>query len=162
MPPVVGDVRAVCDLFSSLPRPDAEKETTRLAREAVNDACDGLGALLRLLESVQTITTRDPAELARELGVLTASLPTLIALPILLNTYVFTGEKGGPRSVPSILGLPEERYRQECLTGFGRAEECTEAVGQKVLHVLSNESGLSSDPATEAVILWLKVEITSD
>lgn len=161
MPPVVGDTRAVRDLLSSLPRPDAEKEATRLAREAVNDACDGLRSLLRLLESVQTITTRDPAELARELGVLTADLPTLIALPILLNTYVSTGEKGGPWSVPSILGLPEERYRQECLTGFGRAEECTVAVGQRVLHVLSNESGMSSDPSVEAVILWLKAEITS-
>ncbi len=161
MPPVVVDTRSVCDLLSSLPRPDAEKETTRLAREAVNDACDGLKALLRLLESVQTITTRDPPELARELGVLTADLPTLIALPIILNAYVFTGEKGGPRSIPSILGLPEERYRQECLTGFGRAEECTVAVGQRVLHVLSNEPGLSSDPAAEAVILWLKDEITS-
>ncbi|KAH9083483.1 hypothetical protein EDB83DRAFT_2329551 [Lactarius deliciosus] len=161
MPPVVGDTRAVCDLLSSLPRPDAEKETTRLAREAVNDACDGLRALLRLLESVQTITTRNPVELARELGVLTADLPTLIALPIILNTYVFTGDKGGPRTIPSILGLPEERYRQECLTGFGRAEECTVAVGQRVLHVLSNESGLSSDPTAEAVILWLKDEITS-
>ncbi|KAN0133926.1 hypothetical protein V8E53_008144 [Lactarius tabidus] len=161
MPPVVGDTRAVCDLLSSLPRPDAEKETTRLAREAVNDACDGLRALLRLLESVQTITTRDPTGLARELGTLTADLPTLIALPIILNTYVFTVEKGGPRTVPSILGLPEERYRQECLTGFGRAEECTVAVGQRVLHVLSDESGLSSDPATAAVILWLKAELDS-
>ena len=161
MPPVVGDTRALSDLLASLPRPDAQKETTRLAGEAVNDACDGLRALLRLLESVQTITTRDPTDLARELGVLTADLPTLIALPIILNVYVFIREKGGPRSVPSILGLPEDRYRQECLTGFGRAEECTVAVGQRVLHVLSDESGLSSDPATEAVILWLKAEITS-
>ena len=161
MPPVVGDTRALCDLLSSLPRPDAEKESTRLAREAVNDACDGLRTLLRLLESVQTITTRDPMELSRELGILTADLPTLIALPIILNTYVFTGENGGPRTIPSLLGLPEERYRQECLTGFGRAEECTVAVGQRVLHVLSDESGLSSHPATEAVILWLKAEITS-
>ena len=161
MPPVVGDTRTVCDLLASLPRPDAAKETTRLAREAVNDACDGLRALLRLLESVQTISTRDPTELARELGTLTADLPTLISLPIILNTYVFTGEKGGPRTVPSLLGLPEERYRQECLTGFGRAEECTVAVGQRVLHVLSDETGLSSDPATAAVILWLKAELTS-
>ena len=161
MPPVVGDTRAVCDLLSSLPRPDAGKESTRLAREAVNDACDGLRALLRLLESVQTITTRDPTELSRELGTLTADMPTLIALPIILNTYVFTGENGGPRTIPSILGLPEERYRQECLTGFGRAEECTVAVGQRVLHVLSDESGLSSNPAAAAVILWLKAEITS-
>lgn len=161
MPPLVGDARAACDLLSSLPRPTADKETTRLAREAVDDACDGLKALLHLLESVQTITTRDPAELARQLGASSAGLPTLIALPILLNAYVFTDEKGGPRSVPSILGLPEERYRKECLTGFGRAEECTGAVGQRVLHVLSSQSELLTDPAAEAVVRWLKAEITT-
>jgi hypothetical protein len=161
MPPIVGDARAACDLLSSLPRPNADKEGTCLAREAVNDACDGLRALLCLLESVQTITTRDPAELARELGVSSAGLPTLIALPILLNAYVFTEERGGPRSVPSILGLSEERYRKECLTGFGRAEECTAVVAQKVLDVLSNQSGLLSDPAAEAVVRWLKAEITT-
>jgi len=37
-------------------------------------------------------------ELAHELGALTADLPTLIALPILLNAYVFTSERDGPRS----------------------------------------------------------------
>ncbi|KAI0305734.1 hypothetical protein B0F90DRAFT_1624671 [Multifurca ochricompacta] len=160
MPPVVGDARAVCDLLSSLPRPDADKEGTRLAREAVNDAFGGLRALLRLLESVQTIIIRDAAELARELGVLTADLPTLIALPILLSVFVFTSEKSGLLSVPSMLGLSEEQYRQECLAGFGRVEDCTVAVGRRVLHVLSNEPGLVSGTAAEAVILWLKAEIT--
>jgi hypothetical protein len=160
MPPIVNDARAVCDLLSSLPRPAADRERTRLAREAVSDACGGLKALLCLMESVQTSTTHSTEDLTRELGTLTADLPTLIALPILLNAYVFTGEKGGPRSIPSILGLPEERYRQECLTGFGRAEECTAAVGQRVLHVLSNQPGLTSDPVAEAVVHWLKTEIT--
>lgn len=160
MPPIVNDARAVCDLLSSLPRPAADRERTRLAREAVSDACGGLKALLCLMESVQTSTTHSTEDLARELGTLTADLPTLIALPILLNAYVFTGEKGGPRSIPSILGLPEERYRQECLTGFGRAEECTAAVGQRVLDVLSNQPGLTSDPVAEAVVRWLKAEIT--
>jgi len=94
------------------------------------------------------------------LGALTADLPTLIALPILLNAYVFTGEKGGPRSVSSILGLPEERYRRECLAGFGRAEECTAAVGQRVLDVLSHQPRLSFDPIAEAVVHWLKYDIT--
>jgi hypothetical protein len=112
------------------------------------------------MESVQTSTTHSTEDLARELGTLTADLPTLIALPILLNAYVFTGEKGDPRSIPSILGIPEERYRQECLTGFGRAEECTAAVGQRVLDVLSNQPGLTSDPVAEAVVRWLKAEIT--
>jgi hypothetical protein len=160
MPPIVNDARAVCDLLSSLPRPADDRERTRLAREAVSDACGGLKALLRLMESVQTSTTHCAEDLAREFGTLTADLPTLIALPILLNAYVFTSEKGGPRSIPSILGLPEERYRQECLTGFGRAEECTAAVGQRVLDVLSNQPGLTSDPVAEAVVRWLKTEIT--
>ena len=160
MPPIVNDARAVCDLLSSLPRPAEDRERTRLAREAVTDACGGLKALLCLMESVQTSTTHCAEDLERELGTLTADLPTLIALPILLNAYVFTGEKGGPRSIPSILGLPEERYRQECLAGFGRAEECTAAVGQRVLDVLSNQPGLTSDPVAEAVVRWLKTEIT--
>jgi len=112
------------------------------------------------MESVQTSTTHCAEDLASELGTLTADLPTLIALPILLNAYVFTSEKGGPRSVPSILGLPEERYRQDCLAGFGRAEECTAAVGRRVLDVLSNQPGLTSDPVAEAVVRWLKTEIT--
>ena len=48
VPPIVSDTPTVCDLLSSLLRPD--KESTRLAREAVSDACDGLKALLRLME----------------------------------------------------------------------------------------------------------------
>jgi len=160
MPLIVGDTRAVCDLLSSLPRPATDKESTRLAREAVSDACDGLKALLRLMEFVQRTDTSNAEELARELKALTADLPTLIALPMLLNSYVFTGERGGPRTVSSILGLPEERYRQECLSGFGRAEECTSAVGRRVLDVLSTQPGLSSDPAAEAVICWLEAEIS--
>jgi hypothetical protein len=44
--------RAVCDLLSSLPRPDTDKETTHLARESVSDGCDGLHSLLRLMEFV--------------------------------------------------------------------------------------------------------------
>jgi hypothetical protein len=159
IPPIVTDTRAVCDLLSSLPRPDAGKETTRLAREAVSDACDGLKALLRLMEFVHTSAVHSAEELARELGVLTADLPTLISLPILLNAYVFTSEKGGPRTVASTLGIPEERYRLGCLTGFGRAEECTTVVGQRVLDVLTNQPELSSDPATEGVVRWLKAEI---
>jgi hypothetical protein len=78
-------------------------------------------------------TIHGTEELAHELGALTVDLPTLIALPILLNAYAFTSERGGSRSVASMLGLPEERYRQGCLTGCGRAEECTVAVGQRVL-----------------------------
>ena len=86
-------------------------------------------------------------------------LQTLIALPIVLYVYVFMSERDGPRSVTSILGLPEERYRLGCLMGFGRAEECTAAVGQSVLDVLSYLPELSSDPTGKAVIRWLRAEM---
>ena len=46
LPPIVSDIRAVWDLPFSLPRPDADKESTDLAREAVSDACDGLKKIL--------------------------------------------------------------------------------------------------------------------
>ena len=90
-------------------------------------------------------TIHSTEELAHELGALTADLPTLIALPIMLDAYVFTRKRGGPRSVTSILGLPEERYGLGCFKG--RAEECTAAVGQRVLDWLTNRPALSSDPA---------------
>jgi len=111
------------------------------------------------MEFVQMSTIHGTEGLAHELGALTADLPRLIALPILLNACVFTSERGGPRSVASSLGLPEERYRVGCLTGFGRASECMAAVGQRVLDVLTNQAGLSSNLVGEAVILWLKVEM---
>ena len=102
----------------------------------VGDACDGLKALLRLIEFVQMSMIYGTEELAHKLGALNADFPMLIALPILLNAYVFTSERGGPRSVSSMLGLPgpEERYRLGCLMGFGRAKGCTVAVGQSARH----------------------------
>ena len=42
-------------------------------------------------------TTHGTEELAHELGALTADFPTLIVLPILLNAYVFTSERGDLR-----------------------------------------------------------------
>ena len=50
-------------------------ETTRLAREAISYACDGLCTLLRLMEFVKMSTTHGTEELAHELGALTADLP---------------------------------------------------------------------------------------
>ena len=129
---IVKDTRAEWDLLFSLLRPDADKETTRLARETFSDTCDGPKALLRLMEFVQMSTVFSTEEFAHELGALTADLPMLFALPILLNEYVSTSERGGLRSVGSKLGLPENHYRLGCLTGFGRAKKYTAAVGQRV------------------------------
>ena len=77
MPPSVSSTRAVFDQLSSLSQADTDNETTHLIREAVSDACDGL---LRLMEFVQMSMIHDTEELARELGALTADLPTLIVL----------------------------------------------------------------------------------
>ena len=82
-------IEPLCDLLSSLPRPDADKETTHPARESVSDACDGLHSLLRLMEFVQMSTIHGTEQLAHELGSFTADLPTQVALPVLLNAYPF-------------------------------------------------------------------------
>ena len=79
----------LCDLLSSLPRLDADKENTHPAREPVSDTCDGLHSLLRLMEFVQMSTIHGTEQLAHELGSFTADLPTQVALPVLLNAYPF-------------------------------------------------------------------------
>lgn len=56
---------------------------------------------------------------------------------------------GGPHSVGSILGLPEEQCCLGWLMGFGRAE-CTAVAEHRVLDVLTNQLGLSSDPASDS------------
>ena len=118
VPPIVGDTRTVCDLLSSLTRPDADKESTRLAREAVSDACDGLKALLRPMEFVHMSMIHSVEEPAHELGALTADFPTLIALPILLSAYVFTSARGGARAVASY----SVSRRSDMVWGASRAE----------------------------------------
>lgn len=88
--PIVGDTRTVCDPCFLLPRPEADKEATHLAQEAVSEACDGLQALLRLLKFMQMSSIHGAEELAHELGALTADFLTLTALPVLFNAYAFT------------------------------------------------------------------------
>ena len=88
--PIVGDTRTVCDPLFSIARPDADKEATHLAQEAVSEGCDGLKALLRLLEFMQMSLIHGTEELAHELGALTADFLTLTALPVLFNASAFT------------------------------------------------------------------------
>ncbi|KAJ6602169.1 hypothetical protein B0H10DRAFT_2230278 [Mycena sp. CBHHK59/15] len=144
------DARTLCELLASLPRPAADKESTRLASEAIDEAFDGLRALVPLLEAVQTPSNGGLGVSEDELEGLTEELPTLIALPVLLKTY---GSKSG-RSVAEMLRLSEHEYRKGCLSGFGRAEECAAAVGQRVLDVLR------CDEASPAIVCeWLEEEI---
>ncbi|KAJ7251815.1 hypothetical protein B0H12DRAFT_1018358 [Mycena haematopus] len=131
------DTRALCELLGALPRPVGGTESARLANEAIEEAFEGLKALAPLLDAVQAAP---PIQCASEdeLEVLTEQLPTLVALPVLLNAY---GSKFG-RSVAQMLGLAEDEYRKGCLSGFGRAEECAGAVGQRILDVLRREQGV--------------------
>lgn len=126
-------------------KPSTSKEQTRLAREVVDEAFDGLSALIALLESIQVhapparssptpgSANMSPkvtplSELEADLDLLTADIPMVIALPLLLWTNL-----PAERSVPAILGLGEQEYRKNCLSGFGRAEECGVAVGQRAI-----------------------------
>ncbi|KAJ7039209.1 hypothetical protein C8F04DRAFT_1087512 [Mycena alexandri] len=143
------DARVLCELLGTLPRPAADTGSARLANEAIEEAFDGLKALLPLLEAVQMLP---PSQLVseEELEVLTEELPTLIALPVLLNAY---GNQSG-RSVAQILGLPEVEYRKGCLSGFGRAEECAGAVGQRILDMFRR-----GEAAPAIVREWLEAEM---
>ena len=184
-PTPAADARALYDLLSSLPRPKGDIAQKRLAQEVVDEAFEALGALPALLEVVQAhgpsvIHIRnnmfkcpyscDANDLEHDLQILTADIPTLIALPILLRTYFPSLPLASPtatlqeRSVSSILGLTDTAYRNGCLTGFGRADECTVAVGQHVLSVLREElhtERLEEGALKEAhvVLRWLEREI---
>lgn len=168
------DARALYDLLWSLPKPS---ENHRLPYEAVMEAFDALSSLCALLEFIQerinSRTSMELAEFEKELGVLTEDLPTLIALPILLRTYVFPilpPAPPGERSIASMLGLTETVYRAGCISGFSRAEECTVGVGQVVLPVLRAELAQikSADGAPDtdghlkeayAVVRWLERDV---
>ena len=166
-PTVAADARALYDLFRQLPKPSATKEQTRLAREVVDEAFDGLSALIALFESIQVhaaipvprSTGTGPSanaspkaallvELEADLDILTADIPIVIVLPLLLRTHL-----PSERTVPAILGMGEDVYRRNCLSGFGRAEECGVPVCQRVLDVLrrGDEGG-----GVEPLLRWLE------
>lgn len=178
------DARALYDLLLMLPRPKGEGENSKrqLAKEVVDEAFEALAALPALLQTAQSayylgghgqvqrgrpgyggvpVPVRE-GEMENDLDVLTADVPTLIALPIILRAYVWhhlppilplplstssnsnAPQGPGPATIPertvsSMLGLSEAAYRNGCLSGFGREEECTAAVGQRVLDVLKQE-----------------------
>ncbi|KAL0581812.1 hypothetical protein V5O48_000180 [Marasmius crinis-equi] len=143
-----GDARAIVDLLSLLPLPDE-----KMAREAAEEALNGLRALANLFEVAQGIlkaTDRSVADRAEELTEVTEKIPTLIALPILLKIDA-QNEPSVP-SVPAILGVSEEEYRSGCLTGFGRAEELSTPIGGRVCNYLQSRQ-------KELLLHWLETEI---
>ncbi|EGN99990.1 hypothetical protein SERLA73DRAFT_180345 [Serpula lacrymans var. lacrymans S7.3] len=155
------DARALYDLLNLLPRPPADTESTRVAREAVDEAFDDLKALVALLESVDNPffkLNKTEEELYNEVDDLTEDLPTLIALPVMLRGQIFgpgTGASTGP-SISLMLKITEDDYRKGCLTGFGRAEECAIIVGNRILNVLQSNSDVH-----HCVTKWLESRIAA-
>ncbi|KZT26801.1 hypothetical protein NEOLEDRAFT_1062564 [Neolentinus lepideus HHB14362 ss-1] len=172
-PSPVADARALYELLNMLPRPAADKKATRIAREAVDEAFDGLKALVSLLEAVQAngthVKTGSVEELEKDLDVLTAGLPLMIALPVLLRAYVYAPKADARepvqvRTVASMVGLSEDEYRKGCLAGYGRAEDCEVTVGERVYNALRKDAGLraQSESGHEAVLLWLEGRINRE
>jgi hypothetical protein len=138
-------------LLKLFPSISTDLEATRLAHEVVDEAFRGLHALPALLEASSPpskIGQLPEIRSAEELRELTADLPTLISLPLVLRAF------GENRSVTSILGISDDQYKNGCLSGFGRAESCAEMVGQKVLEVICADGNCSS-----MVVSWLTEEI---
>ncbi|KAL6310406.1 hypothetical protein BKA93DRAFT_721688 [Sparassis latifolia] len=175
---VAADARALYDLLNMLPRPSADKEPTQLAREVVDEAFEALNALAALLEFVrsQAQVARgrpggSPAdacnviELGRDLDVITTDLPLLIALPVLLRAFVplpVEGTSEHEHSVASLLGFSEEDYRKGCLSGFGRADECAAAVGQRMSDVLRAQGSVGTMVAPErleVIVSWIDRQV---
>ncbi|KAF9497239.1 hypothetical protein BDN71DRAFT_1388014 [Pleurotus eryngii] len=147
------DARALYEILSHLPRPAADKEASRLAREAVEEAFTALHAFDPFIEAVYASTVSPMSTVVAErLVTLAKELPTLIVLQVILNAY------GSPlgTSLPQILRLDTAEYKQVCLSGFGRAEECGPVLGQHALDALR-----AADPTSFAV-KWLELELAAE
>ncbi|KAG1751651.1 uncharacterized protein EDB91DRAFT_619054 [Suillus paluster] len=142
------DARALHDLMVLLPRPPAGRDATRVAREAVDEAFSDLNALVSLLESIENPLFRigkSREQVLEEIETLTADLSTLIALPVLLRGYSgVTIESLSIPPISSIINVSEDEYRKTCLSGFGRAEQCSSIVGHSVLDFLRAKGGFQS------------------
>lgn len=150
------DAHALISIFHLLPLPTGDKETTRLAREVVDDAFEALRALPSLLDAVHSMPTKIENqqhlhEIAQEFENLATKIPVLIALQLVLQAPVTPVINV---SVSSLIGLPEDQYRKECLAGFGRAEECSTNVALSVLDALGGNPGVHPVVST-----WLEMEI---
>ncbi|KAF7315271.1 hypothetical protein MIND_00041500 [Mycena indigotica] len=142
------DARALCDLLALLPCP-ADRESTRLANEAIEEALTGLKSLPDLLDALRTEQEQNMAMTEEQLERLTEELPTLVALPVLLNAY---GGQAG--CVAEMLGLSEDEYHKGCLSGFGRADECAGVVGPRLLDLMPQHDNIPTK-----VLDWLAAEM---
>jgi cation transporter-like permease len=144
------DAQALFEQLNLLPRPSADKEATRLAREAVDEAFDALKALSVLLDAIhKTGEGRTPEDMAKEIHELAKGIPLLVALPVLLHAY------GGlnSSSVAKLLDLSGTEYRRSCLSGIGRAEESAHVIAQSVMDALEAQGETNG-----IVYQWLLIE----
>lgn len=152
LPSVVADAKALYDLLITLPRPSTAQGPTKLAKEAVDEAFEGLRTLPALLDSIKYKSefSNNAGITAQTINHLTTEIPSLIALPIVFHAF------GGPgmSSVASMLGMSEDEYRKGCLSGFSRAQECAIPVARRVIEILRLDA-----PANEVVIKWLEIEL---
>ena len=145
-PTTAADARVVYDLLSTLPKPSPSNDVNKVAREAVDEAFEALAALGALLAAIENQEGPDVRE-DFDLELLTDGLPVLIALPVLLR---WAGH-GEPHVIPTMIGIAESEYRESCLSGFGRAEECASVVIQRMLDVLGSEE--STDDARSWILV---------
>jgi len=141
------DCKALYDVLFGLPRPcDGQ------AREAVDEAFEGLRTLPDLLQAIKAGLEEISSfpDTARHLGNLTADIPFLIALPVILNAF----SDPNSSSVSTILGISGEDYRKGCLSGFSRAEECADTIGQRVLDFFR-----TVPTPSEVLLYWLESEL---
>ena len=139
------DSRALYELIMLLPRPPADNDATRVASEAVDEAFADLKALVTLLENIDSPMSKlgkAREKTLEEIEDLTVDLPTLIALPVILRSL--SVESSPIPSVASILNVSKDEYRTNCLSGFGRAEQCSSLVGHRVLDFLSAQRSAGS------------------
>ena len=163
---VSADAQALFDLLSTLPRPSAGKEATRLARDAVDEAFDALEALSVLLGAIDKRSHNGgtPSVTVHEMHELAKDVPLLIALPIMSGAY------GGqnPGSVAAVLGLSEAEYRKNCLSGIGRAEECAPVIAQRIMDALQvkaeycTNNSLRIQTRPDIIHEWLQLEISTN
>lgn len=153
------DARAFYELIVLLPRPPTDNDAARVASEAVDEAFADFKALVTLLDNIDNPLFRlgkSREEILVEVENLTADLPTLIVLPVLLRSH--SNESSSTPPVASIIHVSEDEYRKNCLSGFGRAEQCSSLVGQRVLDFLSARPSAGSPNLVEQ---WLANKVDS-
>ncbi|KAF9237514.1 hypothetical protein BU15DRAFT_48568 [Melanogaster broomeanus] len=154
------DARELYNLLSLLPRPPADSEATKVAREAVDEAFAVLKALAPLLEAIDNPffeLNKSVEQITAEIDSLSDDLPTLIALPVLLRTRTLgRPSTSGASTVASIINIPEDEYRKSCLAGFGRAEQCGPIVAQNVLDALH---ALPGPELQSFLVNWLEIRV---